>query len=126
MIDPEQDVDDTAESIRMQALTLTIVRHDHSAPELVFLERTGDRIGEDRFRVSEASFVCACNSPTDIEHRIDEFHRLIATEPAGHWEELFSRIRQRARPRRNLSVRRFTLRPVVLDLRRKLFHIPAR
>ncbi len=63
----------------------------------VFLERIGDPIGEDRYRVSEASFIRDCSSPMDIEHRIGEFHRLIAEEPAGHWEELFSRVRERAR-----------------------------
>ncbi|MEX2443607.1 MAG: hypothetical protein WD492_08380 [Alkalispirochaeta sp.] len=63
----------------------------------VFLERIGDPIGEDRYRVSEASFIRDCSAPVDIEHRIGEFHRLIAEEPAGHWEELFSRVRERAR-----------------------------
>jgi hypothetical protein len=63
----------------------------------VFLERIGDPIGEDRFRISEASFIRDCQSPADIDHRIDEFHRLIAREPAGHWEGLFARVRERAR-----------------------------
>jgi hypothetical protein len=63
----------------------------------VFLERIGDPIGEDRFRISEASFIRDCTSPEDIEDRIVEFHRLIAKEPAGHWGELFSRVRERAR-----------------------------
>ncbi|MFP4364863.1 MAG: hypothetical protein ACLFR1_13455 [Spirochaetia bacterium] len=63
----------------------------------VFLERIGDPIGEDRFRVSEASFIRDCNSLKDIERRISEFHRLIAKEPADHWEALFSRVKERAR-----------------------------
>ncbi|MFP4564274.1 MAG: hypothetical protein ACLFRY_13300 [Spirochaetia bacterium] len=63
----------------------------------VFLERIGEPIGEDRFRVTEASFIRDCRDEEDIENRIDEFHRLIAKDPAGHWEELFSRVRERAR-----------------------------
>lgn len=62
----------------------------------VFLERIGDPIGEDRFRISEASFIRECTSPEDIEDRIVEFHRLIAKDPAEHWGELFSRVRERA------------------------------
>ena len=63
----------------------------------VFLERIGDPIGEDRFRVTEASFIRECRNEEDIENRIGEFHRLIAKDPAGHWGELFSRVRKRAR-----------------------------
>jgi len=63
----------------------------------VFLEQIGTPIGEDRFRISEASFIRDCRNGAEIEHRIDEFKRLIAREPAGHWEELFSRVRERAR-----------------------------
>jgi hypothetical protein len=63
----------------------------------VFLERIGDPIGEDRFRITEAGFIRDCTSPADVEERISEFHRLIAKEPAAHWKELFSRVRERAR-----------------------------
>ncbi|MFP4268413.1 MAG: hypothetical protein ACLFQW_10495 [Spirochaetaceae bacterium] len=63
----------------------------------LFLERIGDPIGEDRFRISEASFIRDCNSTKDIENQIGDFHRLIAKDPANHWEELFSRVRERAR-----------------------------
>jgi hypothetical protein len=63
----------------------------------VFLERIGDPIGEDRFRITEAGFIRDCTSSADIEERIGEFHRLIAKEPAAHWKELFSRVRERAR-----------------------------
>ena len=62
----------------------------------VFLERIGTPIGEDRFRISEASFIRNCRNIAEIEYQIGEFKRLIAREPAGHWEELFSRIRERA------------------------------
>ncbi|MFW5826866.1 MAG: hypothetical protein ACOCU4_02180 [Alkalispirochaeta sp.] len=84
------------EAIADRALPLITYR-GQSLECKVFLERIGDLIGEDRYRVSEASFIRDCGSPADIEHRIGEFHRLIAKEPARHWEELFSRIRDRAR-----------------------------
>lgn len=64
---------------------------------MVFLQRIGDSIGEDRFRVTEASFIRDCTSPADIEHRIAEFRRLITDQPADHWEALFSRVLERAR-----------------------------
>jgi hypothetical protein len=62
----------------------------------VFLERIGDPIGENRFRISEASFIRECRNEEEIEHRIGEFYRLIARDPAGHWEEFFARVRERA------------------------------
>ena len=63
----------------------------------VFLKRIGDPIGEDRFRVTEASFIRDCKNEADIENRIGEFHRLIAKDPDPHWGELFSRVKERAR-----------------------------
>ncbi|MCF7952355.1 MAG: hypothetical protein K9L57_12025 [Spirochaetaceae bacterium] len=83
------------EAIADRELPLVTYR-GHSLECKVFLERIGDPIGEDRFRISAASFIRDCTSPEDIEDRIVEFYRLIAKEPAGHWGELFSRVRERA------------------------------
>lgn len=63
----------------------------------VYLERIGTPIGADRFRISEASFIRNSRSLKEIEQRISDFHRLIAHDPAPHWEALFARIRDRAR-----------------------------
>ena len=91
-----KELDTIGKRVGFQELPLVTCR-GQSLECKVFLERIGDPIGEDRFRISEASFIRDCTSPEDIERRIGEFHRLIAKDPAEHWEELFSRIRERAR-----------------------------
>ncbi|MDY7026926.1 MAG: hypothetical protein SVR04_01375 [Spirochaetota bacterium] len=84
------------EAIADRELPLVTYR-GHSLECRVFLERIGEPIGEDRFRITDASFIRDCSSFEDIERRIDEFHRLVAKEPAPHWEELFFRVKERSR-----------------------------
>jgi hypothetical protein len=84
------------EAIADRELPLVTYR-GHSLECRVFLERIGQPIGEDRFRITDASFIRDCSSFEDIESRIDEFHRLVAKEPAPHWEALFFRVKERSR-----------------------------
>lgn len=84
------------EAIADRELPLVTYR-GHSLECKVFLDRIGVPIGEDRFRVTEASFIRDCSSVEDIEHRVSEFQRLIAQDPAPHWGELFSRVKERSR-----------------------------
>lgn len=83
------------EAIADRELPLVTYR-GHSLECRVFLEQIGDPIGEDRFRVTEASFARDCENDKALGRRVDEFHRLISPEPAPHWEELFARVRRRA------------------------------
>jgi hypothetical protein len=62
-----------------------------------YLELVGDPLGEERFRISEGSFVKGCRSLAEIESRIADFLRLICREPEQHWLELFAGIRERSR-----------------------------
>lgn len=76
---------------------LLLVTYRGSSQECrAFLELVGTPLGEERFRITEGSFIRGCNDPAEIEKRIETFHRLICPEPAGHWLELFTRVRQGA------------------------------
>jgi len=67
-----------------------------SLERTVFLDRIGMKLGEDRWRVSPASFVSGCESKKHIEDRIARFKALIDPAPAPHWLELFDRAVIRA------------------------------
>lgn len=62
----------------------------------LFLETIGLKLGSERYRITEASFVAGCSTTADIETRIQDFKRLIAEQPAEHWQRLFSRALSKA------------------------------
>jgi hypothetical protein len=62
----------------------------------VYLDRIGIKLGEDRWRVSPASFISGCESKKQIEDRIARFKKLIDPAPAPHWLELFDKTISRA------------------------------
>lgn len=62
----------------------------------LFLEAIGERMGSDRFRVSETSFVRDCATIEEIKDRVARFKRLIDENPAPRWEEFFARVAARA------------------------------
>jgi hypothetical protein len=83
------------EAIADRDLPLVTCR-GHSLECKIYLERIGEPLGEERYRISEASLIRECKSMEEITSRINDFHRLVADEPAAHWKDLFSRVRQRA------------------------------
>lgn len=62
----------------------------------LFLESIGERLGQDRFRVSEVSLCAHCTNDRELAKKIADFRRLICKKPALHWESLFYRAMAKA------------------------------
>jgi hypothetical protein len=86
---------DTYEAIADSELLLVTFR-GHSLGRKLFLEQIGTPLGQDRYRISEASFVDACPNPRELERRIKKFLTLIEPKPSPRWLAFFEGLRQRA------------------------------
>jgi len=75
---------------------LLVTVQGNSLERTVYLDRIGIKLGEDRWRVSPASFISGCESKKHIEDRIGRFKKLIDPAPAPHWLELFDKALARA------------------------------
>ncbi len=75
---------------------LLVTFRGKSLERRLFLEQIGEKMGDERFRVSEASFIRDCSTKAEIESLIQRFKKLIDAEPSPRWEELFATIRSRA------------------------------
>jgi hypothetical protein len=83
------------EAIADKELFLVTVRGE-SLERKVYLDKIGRKLGEDRWRISPASFISGCLSKRDIEDRIGRFRSLIDPDPAPHWTGLFEKLRSRS------------------------------
>jgi len=83
------------QAIADKELLLVTVQGD-SLERTIYLDRIGVKLGEDRWRISPASFIFGCESKKQIEDRIARFKELIDPAPAPHWLELFDRAVIRA------------------------------
>jgi hypothetical protein len=83
------------EAIADRELFLVTVR-GKSLERKVYLDRIGQKLGEDRWRISAGSFIAGCSSKKEIEERAAAFRRLIDPEPGPHWETLFEKVCSRA------------------------------
>jgi len=68
----------------------------NSLERRVYLDRIGQHLGEDRWRISPASFIAGCINKHQITDRIERFKSLIDPNPAPHWEQLFRKVIDRA------------------------------
>jgi hypothetical protein len=75
---------------------LLVTVQGNSLERTVYLDRIGTKLGEDRWRVSPASFIAGCESQKQIEDRIARFKKLIDPAPAPHWLDLFDKAASRA------------------------------
>ncbi|HKL87100.1 MAG TPA: hypothetical protein VJ861_12275 [Treponemataceae bacterium] len=83
------------EAIADQELLLITFR-GKSLERRLYLEQIGERMGDERFRVSEASFIRDCTKKSEIESRIQQFKKLINPQPSPRWEDLFSTVLARS------------------------------
>jgi hypothetical protein len=88
-------VQEQYEAIADRELLLVTVR-GFSFERTLYLDAIGEKLGENRWRVSPRSFIAGCTDKKDIAERISKFKRLIDKNPAPHWEALFSRTLERA------------------------------
>jgi hypothetical protein len=75
---------------------LLVTVQGRSLERTLYLDKIGIKLGENRWRVSPASFISGCESKNQIEDRIMRFKKLIDPAPAPHWLELFDRAVARA------------------------------
>jgi hypothetical protein len=75
---------------------LLVTVQGNSLERTVYLDRIGIKLGEDRWRISPASFISGCESKKHIEDRIERFKKLIDPAPAPHWLDLFDKALSRA------------------------------
>ena len=75
---------------------LLVTVQGNSLERRVYLDRVGQRLGEDRWRISPASFIAGCANRRQITERIERFKQLIDKDPAPHWEQLFQKVITRA------------------------------
>jgi hypothetical protein len=62
----------------------------------LFLDQIGIPLGEERYRVTEASFIKGCTSPAEILKRIEKFKLLIDAEPSPRWVQFFTSVERRS------------------------------
>jgi hypothetical protein len=62
----------------------------------LYLDKIGEKLGENRWKISPASFISECTNKHHITQRIERFKHLIDPKPAPHWEELFKKVISRA------------------------------
>jgi hypothetical protein len=82
------------EAIADKELFLVTVRGNSLARSL-FLDKIGEKLGEERWRISPASFIANCADKTDLEKQIKRFRKLIDDKPAQHWEDFFAKLLNR-------------------------------
>jgi hypothetical protein len=75
---------------------LLVTVQGNSLERAIYLNRIGIKLGENRWRISPASFIAGCESKKQIEDRIIRFKALIDPAPAPHWLELFDKVVYRA------------------------------
>ena len=68
----------------------------NSLERRVYLDKIGRHLGEDRWRISPASFITGCVNKRQITERIERFKSLIDPNPSPHWEQLFTKALVRA------------------------------
>ncbi|MDR0685226.1 MAG: hypothetical protein LBF83_08865 [Spirochaetaceae bacterium] len=82
------------EAIADNELFLVTVR-GKSLERTIFLDRIGEKLGTDRWRINPSTFISGCENKTHIEDRVKKFHNLIEKNPAPHWEKLFKMVLDR-------------------------------
>ena len=75
---------------------LLVTVQGNSLERRVYLDKIGQRLGEDRWRISPASFIAGCTNTKSISDRIARFKALIDPNPAPHWQQLFQKVTDRA------------------------------
>ncbi len=75
---------------------LLVTFRGKSLERKLFLEQIGQQLGEERFRISETTFVRGCKNLPEIEARIERFKKLLNPTPSARWLAFFQTIRNRA------------------------------
>ncbi len=74
---------------------LLVTFKGRSLERKLYLEAIGDKLGTERYRITEASFIRGCDSAAGISERVEKFKKLIDAEPSPRWERFFSSVLSR-------------------------------
>ena len=117
------------EKIEFEAIAdhdlLLVTFRGHSIERKMYLEQIGEKMGDERYRISEASFIRGCESPADIQTRITKFKKLIDSQPSPHWLEFFRSIMERAQMFSNFEAARIFSLPDDVVIRKLISTKPA-
>ncbi|MDR1096076.1 MAG: hypothetical protein LBL31_06780 [Spirochaetaceae bacterium] len=94
----EQMPEEEAEHFEISAdpALLYITLRGQSRERQVFLDKIGEKIGQERWTVNAASFAGGCTKKAEITERVNKFHALVDEHPAEHWETFFAQIERNA------------------------------
>lgn len=89
----------TASSFEAIAATdlLLVTFRGRSLERKLYLESIGEAFGAERYRITLASFMRGCQTPSDVHERIKRFASLIEPNPSHKWKELFETAIRRSR-----------------------------
>lgn len=71
---------------------LLITIYGENPLKSMLVNKLADQISDNRFLVSNASFLKECRTKTDIEAKIQMFRDHIESKPPHHWEDFFDRL----------------------------------
>jgi hypothetical protein len=73
-----------------------VTLHGESVERRIFLDKIGNKIGDERWTINAASFLNGCAGKADINERVQKFRVLVDASPAEHWEAFFSQLKKNA------------------------------
>jgi hypothetical protein len=75
---------------------LLVTFRGHSLERKLFLEQIGQHLGEERYRISETTFVQGCKNVAEITKRVERFKALVDPRPSPRWMAFFDTVESRS------------------------------
>jgi hypothetical protein len=75
---------------------LVIAFKGNSLEHRLFLQSIGEQVGEERWRVTEASFMRGCTTIKDLDQHVALFRQLLCKDPPQRWLEFFDTLKLKA------------------------------
>ncbi|OHD79916.1 MAG: hypothetical protein A3J97_14795 [Spirochaetes bacterium RIFOXYC1_FULL_54_7] len=75
---------------------LVIAFKGNSLEHRLFLQSIGEQVGEERWRVTEASFMRGCTTVKELDQQASRFRSLLCKDPPQRWLEFFDTLKLKA------------------------------
>lgn len=75
---------------------LLISVYGYDKIKLLFLESLSEKLSDNKYKVTFASFINGCNTIEDIENRIKTFRNEISNTPTAIWSDFFNKVVENA------------------------------
>lgn len=95
----------TASAFSLDDERLYVKVTDSTTPYLSILDRMGQKISHNLYKVSYESFLSGCGSKKDIESQIEIFKSYIAGELPRVWADFFQEMKDRCTPMQSLNTK---------------------